>query len=144
MGKIQLRPTEKGTEVVNPPLLQIDIPRDPYQGITAIDAEVEGEHGKYSVASNPGSQKLQDRLLAIQVGNEDRRDELLKEIDITNKQCKDSHDTLSNEIQELEEKHEKEQTKLAGATAEENTAAEEAELKSAERKKCESHLLQCR
>ena len=38
-----------------------------------------------------------------------------------NKQCKDRHDTLSNEIQELEEKHEKEQTKLAGATAEENT-----------------------
>ena len=97
MGKIPLRPTEKGTEVVNPPLLQIDIPRDPYQGITATDAEVEGEHGKYSVASNPGSQKLQDRFLAIQVGNEDRRDELLKEIDITNKQCKDSHDTLSNE-----------------------------------------------
>ena len=74
-----------------------------------------------SVASNPGSQKLQDRSLAIQVGNEDRLDELLKEIDITNKQCKDSHDTLSNEIQELEEKHKKEQTKLAGATAEENT-----------------------
>ena len=48
---------------------------------------------------------------------------------------------LSNEIQELEEKHKKEQTKLAGATAEENTAVEEAELKSAERKKCESHLL---
>ena len=34
--------------------------------------------------------------------------------------------------------------KLAGATAEKNTAVEEAELKSAERKKCESHLLQCR
>ena len=42
------------------------------------------------------------------------------------------NDTTSNEIQELEEKHEKEQMKLATATAEENTAAEEAELKGTE------------
>ena len=54
--------------------------------------------------------------------------------------CAELNRNLSNEIQELEEKHEKEQTKLAGAMAEKNTAVEEAELKSAERKKCESHL----
>ena len=42
------------------------------------------------------------------------------------------NDTTSNEIQELEEKHEKEQMELARATAEENTAAEEAELKGTE------------
>ena len=80
--------------------------------------------------------------MPIEVGDEDQRDELLEEIDITNKQCKERHETLSDENQELEEKHEKEEKKLAGATVDENNAAVEAEPKSTERKKFESHLLQ--
>ena len=131
--------TTNVTELVNPPLPQIRTPVDPCQGITATDADVEGI-GKCSVSSHPGCQKLQNRFLAIQVGIQDQRDELLEEIDITNKQCKQSHDTLSNEFQELEQLHETEQTKLAGATADENTALEEAKLKSTEYKHFESEL----
>ena len=88
--------------------------------------------------------KLQNRLLASQVGIKDQRDELLEENNITNEQCKERHDNLPNESQELEVKHGVEQTKLAGEKTEEKTAAEKAELKRTELEQFKSHMLQYR
>ena len=76
--------------------------------------------------------------MPIEVGDEDQRDELLEEIDITNKNRKERHETLSDENQELEEKHERKEKKLARAMVDENNIAVEAERKSTERKKFES------
>jgi len=70
--------------------------------------------------------KLQERFLLIQGGIEDERDELMEEIEMMEKFCKETRRTLETMIENDKEMLENAQTKLAMATEKEANAGETA------------------
>lgn len=96
------------------------------------------------IGSDPQCQHLQNKFLSIEAGIADRRSELLQEIHELEASSERTKKTLEAEIETFEIKLNSENTKLAEATAGENTAAEEGKMKAQEHEELEVQMHQTR
>jgi len=125
----------------NDPLPQARIPADPCRGISYDNGK---KTGGCSLRTNPNCKNLQNKFVTIQSDTVDKKDELLDTLDKHNKACALTKQTLEAEIQSFEIKLGSENSKLAESTAGENSAAEEAKMKSEQHEQEESTLMTTR
>merc|ERR1719410_990543 len=97
-----------------------------------------------ALRTNPNCVNLQNKFVTIQSDTVDKRDELLDELDKLNKACALTKKTLEAEIESFEIKLGSENSKLAESTSGENSAAEEAKMKSEQHEQQEATLMTTR
>jgi len=125
----------------NDPLPRAKIPSDPCQGISYDNGK---KKGGCTLRTNPNCKNLQNKFVTIQSDTVDKRDELLDELDKLNKACALTKKTLEAEIESFEIKLGSENSKLAVSTSGENSAVEEAKMKSEQHEQEEDTLMTTR
>jgi len=131
----------KPTEFKNAPLPQQAIPKDPCNDISYDTGKGKGG---CSLRTNPNCLNLQNKFLTIMSDTVDKRDELLDELEELRIGCAKTKHTLEAEIEAFEIKLGSENSKLAEETAGENSAAEEAKMKSEQHEEMEKAMFETR
>merc|ERR1740123_127584 len=138
---LQIGAKKQPTNFTNAPLPQVKLPADPCRGISYDDGK---RKGGCSLRTNPNCHNLQNKFVNIMSDTVDKRDDLLDELDKLNKGCALTKTTLEAEITSFEIKLGSENSKLAEATSGENSAAEEAKMKSKQHEILEGALMTTR
>merc|ERR1740130_2146833 len=126
-------PVVNKTKFNNPPTPRTAVPRNPCSDPNGgAPSAADKRAAKCTIKKSPQCYKLQERFLLIQSGIKDERDSLLEDIATMEKNCKETKQTLEDQIKNSEDSLSNAQTKLATATEKEATAGETARQTAAE------------
>merc|ERR1740130_1222272 len=126
-------PVVNKTKFNNPPTPRTAVPRNPCSDPNGgAPSSADKRAAKCTIKKSPQCYKLQERFLLIQSGIKDERDSLLEDIATMEKNCKETKETIEDQIKNSEDSLSNAQTKLATATEKEATAGETARQTAAE------------
>jgi len=115
--------------ISNPPVPMTLVPSnpctDPNAGAPSARDRAKGK-GKCTITQSPDCYKIQERFLLIQSGIKDEAENLMQEIAWMEENCKQTADTIEEQIQDDQNRLRESQVDLADGTKDEATAAENA------------------